>query len=43
MTTLPLSPATNSILQLNAPNDNPGGATHADVPLSNFVTIMAKA
>lgn len=28
---------------LIAANDNPGGATTTDVPLSAFVTIMAKA
>lgn len=43
MTTPTLAPATIPTLQLNAANDNPGGNTHADVPLSAFVTLMAKA
>lgn len=29
--------------KLMAANDNPGGATTTDVPLSAFATIMAKA
>lgn len=29
--------------QLEAANENPGGATHIDVPPSAFVTVMAKA
>lgn len=39
MTTPTITPA----LQLEAANDNPGGATRVDLPLVAFVTVMAKA
>lgn len=39
MSTQTFTPA----LQLQAANDNPRGATHIYVPLSAFVTVMAKA
>lgn len=34
---------TTASLQLEAANDNPGGATRTDIPLSAFVTVLAKA
>lgn len=40
--TTPIPPITPT-LQLEAANDNAGGATRIDVPLSAFVTILAQA